>query len=120
MYLCHTLINNEKLLFLVHSMVEMLQTLLTENPKCFILTGKFSQDPLEQHFSAQRRRCGGSTNPTIERFGYNELALHCIKSKNVKSLRGNCKVQMHDQVDFMNNNDIPLKRRKKTKFSVFQ
>lgn len=94
---------------------EMLGTLLLENPNYYILAGRFSQDPIEQHFSAQRRRCGGNTNPSIERFGYNELALHCIKSKNVTNLRGNTKVQPSCQIDFMNDNGIPLKRRKKLK-----
>ena len=101
-------------------MVEMIQDLLLENPNQYILTGKFSQDPLEQHFSAQRRRCGGNTNPSLERFGYNELALHCIKSKNVSSLRGNTKVQIHNQIDFMNDNDIPLKRRKTNKYITYK
>ena len=95
-------------------MVQMMQTLLRENPKYWILAGKFSQDPLEQHFSAQRRRCGGSTNPNMERFGYNELSLHCIKSKNVVNLRCSSRVPTKRQVDFLNDNAIPLKKRKKS------
>lgn len=91
----------------------MVQELLLENPGYYILSGKFSQDPIEQHFSAQRRRCGGNTNPSVQQFGYNELALHCIKSKNVSSIRGNTKICKEQQVAFMEDNMIPLKRRKR-------
>lgn len=35
-------------------MVALIKELLVENPGYYILSGKFSQDPLEQHFSAQK------------------------------------------------------------------
>ena len=53
----------------------MMQELLVEYPGFYILSGCLSQDPLEQHFSAQRRRGG----PTAHQFSYNELGLHTIK-----------------------------------------
>ena len=99
--------------YLVNSMVNLMKTLLEEYPGYYILSGRFSQDPLEQHFSAQRRRGGCNTNPTIEQFGYNELALHTIRSKNVASMRGNTKVEAAKQVNFMTNSEVPLKRRKR-------
>ena len=93
--------------------MDLIKTLLTEHPNHYVLSGRFSQDPLEQHFSAQRRRCGSNTNPTFEQFGYNELALHTIKSKNVASMRGNTRIEATNQVDFMEESQLPLKRRKR-------
>ena len=91
----------------------MMKELLAENPGFYILSGKFSQDPLEQHFSAQRRRGGGNTNPTVEQFGYNELSLHAIKSKNVASMKGNTSLPANQQQLFMEENSVPIKRRKR-------
>lgn len=34
------------------------------NPGFYVQSGKFSQDPIEQHFSAHRRHCGSNTHPT--------------------------------------------------------
>lgn len=94
-------------------MVDMLQTLLRTYKGFYVLTGKFSQDPIEQHFSAQRRRCGSSTDPNMLRVLYNEQALASIKSRNVTSLKGNSKVEPQNQVGFMEKNSISLKRRKR-------
>ena len=80
---------------------ELSDVLLQIDGVRFILGEKFSQDPLEQHFSAQRRACGDNTNPTVEQYGYKELALHTIKSKTVKSLRGNCHLEKENQINFM-------------------
>ena len=93
----------------------MFKELLQIDGVRFILSGKFSQDPLEQHFSAQRRACGDNTNPTVKQYGYKELALHTIKSKNVKSLCGNCHLEKENQINFMEDNAVPLKRRKRNK-----
>jgi len=105
----------EGLRITVNSMVDLLQTLLRTYKGFYVLTGKFSQDPIEQHFSAQRRRCGGSTNPNMFRVLYNEQALASIKSRNVASLKGNTKVEAKNQVGFMEKNSISLKRRKREK-----
>lgn len=91
----------------------MIKELLQENPGYFVLSGKFSQDPLEQHFSAQRRRCGANTAPNAEQVANNELALHSIKSKNVASMKGNTTIDPAEQVSFMEENSVPLKKRKR-------
>ena len=97
----------------------MMKELLVEYPGFYILSGRLSQDPLEQHFSAQRRRGGHCTNPTANQFSYNELGLHTIKSKNVKSLRGNCRIHDDSQIDFLTDNGIiPLVRRKRNRRTV--
>lgn len=102
----------------VKGLVTLAKELLTENPGFYLLSGKLSQDPLEQYFSTQWRRCGDNTILTVEEFGYNKLALHTIKSKNVKSLRGNCRLHDNKQVNFMKENCVPLKRRKRAKWRV--
>ena len=34
----------------------------------FLLSEKFSQDPLEEHFARQRKKGGCNENPTVEQF----------------------------------------------------
>ena len=58
-----------------------MKELLSENPGYYILSGKFSQDLLEQHFSAQQIKFGSNPNPNTEQFRYNELALHPLNQK---------------------------------------
>ena len=43
---------------------------------------------------------------------------YTIKSKNVKSLRGNCQLQQENQFNFMEDNAIPLKRRRKQRQQI--
>ena len=92
--------------------MRLIKDLLNEFPNFFVLSGKFSQDPLEQHFSAQRRKCGFNTHPTENQYATSELALHGIKSKNVASMNGNCTIPEEQQQEFMEDSGIPLKRRR--------
>ena len=90
-----------------------MKDLLLEYPCFYILSGRFSQDPLEKHFSAQRRKCGFNTHPTEDQYAHSELGLHSAKSKNVASMNGNCTIPKKYQQQIMEDNDIPLKRRKR-------
>jgi len=117
--LCLAIQTIEGLQTTVNAFTSMMKELLIEYPGFYILSGRLSQDPLEQHFSAQRRRGGHCTNPTANQFSYNELGLHTIKSKNVKSLRGNSRIHDDSQIDFLTDNGIiPLVRRKRNKRTV--
>ena len=55
----------------------------------FILSEKFSQDPLEEHFTEHRRRGGCSDNPTLNQFEDQALYLNVMKSGLIDNLRGN-------------------------------
>ena len=39
----------------------------------FVMARAFSQDPLEQHFSQQREKGGGNTNPNVQMFQRNQV-----------------------------------------------
>ena len=55
----------------------------------FVMAEKYSQDPLEQHFSRQRSAGGCNENPTLNQFGRQELALNVMRSEMITELRGN-------------------------------
>lgn len=73
---------------LVKSFIELTKLLLREDDVKFVLSEKFSQDPLEEHFGRQRRRGGNNENPTYQQFGRNELALNVMDSSLIADLRG--------------------------------
>ena len=55
----------------------------------FLLSEKFSQDPLEEHFSRQRR-CGGSNeNPNLLQFERQEVMINVATGSLTTDLRGN-------------------------------
>ena len=76
------------LYFLVKSFIELTKLLLNEGVP-FVLSEKFSQDPLEEHFARHRRSAGCNDNPTLVQFGQQEVALNLIKSDLISDLRGN-------------------------------
>lgn len=90
----------EGLRITVKSFVELGLLLLGQPGVQFLLSEKFSPDPLEEYF-AKQRRCGGSNdNPTYDQFMRNDLALMVAGSTAVSSTRGNCQ----------GNRDIPAGR----------
>ena len=66
---------------------ELLREYSDEN--MFILSGKYSQDSLEEHFAEHRRRGGCSDNPTLDQFQDQPLYLNVMKSGLIDNLRGN-------------------------------
>ena len=74
----------------VKSFVDVAQTLLQEPGIEYLLSEKFSQDPLEEYFSMQRGLCGRNDNPTVAEFGRNVLKLQVARSPHVlASAHGN-------------------------------
>ena len=55
----------------------------------YILSEKFSQHLLEEHFARHRRSAGCNDNPTLAQFGQQEVALNIIKSELISDLRDN-------------------------------
>ena len=64
-----------KIQFLVLSFVEMACYLLQKKPGAFLLSGRFTQDPIESFFGQQRARGGSSDNPNSRTFLYNAQAI---------------------------------------------
>lgn len=94
------------------SFVELVKLLLAEaGDGKFILSEKFSQDPLEEHFSRHRRFAGCNDNPTLAQFEQQEVALHVLRGELVADLRGNTAGrQMNRRPVDINDTRLPKKR----------
>ena len=76
-------------MFLVKSFVELARMLLQEEGVKLLLSEKFSQDLLEEHFGRHRRMGGCNDNPTQAQFPQQEIALSVISSNLISDPRGN-------------------------------
>ena len=78
------MINHEAIGF-----IEVVRTLIRENPGKYFLCEKFSQDLLKQHLG-KHRRCGGcSNNRQLDVFMQQEVALGLMNSDLISNFRGN-------------------------------
>ncbi len=78
----------------VKSFVEMVRYLLSdidEGAELFILSERFSQDPLENYFGKQRARGGRCDNPTINDCLKSAVAIRAQGSMQMDRVRGNCR-----------------------------
>ena len=97
----------------VRSFIELARILITENPKNFILSEKFSQDPLEQHFGKHRKKGGCSENPMLHAFKQQEVALGVINSDLISDFTGNTKGRPDNRPPIsVDDSRLPVKRRK--------
>ena len=73
----------------------------------------FSQDPLEEHFSRQRRKGGCNENPSLYQFGQQEWSLNVVRSELITNLRGNARGRQQDDVviDINDMRKLPRKRK---------
>ena len=71
----------------MHSFVEVVRYLFGIPGVKFVLSERFSQDPLEKYFGNQRQRGGTNENPNVQQMVHNASAL---KSVTLNSVRGNC------------------------------
>ena len=74
--------------FLVKSFIALSRELL-ENGVPYILSEKFSQDPLEEHFCRHRSSIGSGDNPSLAVFQRQEVSLNLIRQELISDLRGN-------------------------------
>ena len=74
----------------MHSFVEVVRYLFGIPGVKFVLSERFSQDPLEKYFGNQRQRSGTNENPNVQQMVHNALALCALKSVTLNSVRGNC------------------------------
>ena len=62
---------------LVNSFVALAKELLQIDGVKFLLSEKFTQDPLEEHFGRQRRRGGTNDNPNASRIWGSRASIKC-------------------------------------------
>ncbi|KAK3928272.1 Relaxin-3 [Frankliniella fusca] len=79
----------------------------------FINARVFCQDPLEQYFSKQMSKCGGSTNPNQYQVQVNQRLIHMANDMACASHSGNTEVQKTSKAKALS--DEPLPKRRKTK-----
>ncbi len=96
----------------VRSLVECTKYLL-QNGLQYVLSSKFNQDPLEQHFGRHRMLARRSTNPTVQAYGYQERKLSLQRSLALTiTPRGNVR-GLKRRAEGIKISTSPLKRKKK-------
>ena len=75
----------------VRSFVEMTKILLSQDGSFYLLSERFSQDPLENYFRQQRIRGRRSDNPSVKEVVQNAMAIRAQKSLQLDRVRGNCR-----------------------------
>ncbi|XP_011680559.1 uncharacterized protein LOC100893587 [Strongylocentrotus purpuratus] len=93
----------------VNSFVELTKELLVEEGVQYVLSEKFSQDPIEEYFSKQRGAGGSNDNPTIQQVANNMLTLQVAGAAVKASKYGN--VTKSDGTDDVQG--LPLPKRKR-------
>ena len=75
----------------------------------FVLTERFNQDPLEQHFGIQRTSGGCNNNPNLQQFNNNMVQIRTVGSQAIAPIRGNTKRSLNlAPID-----DTPLQKRRR-------
>ena len=92
----------------VTSFIQMGRFLLSVPGVKFLLSERFTQDPLESFFRKQRQRGGGNENPTAHQFTSGTSSLRSLKSM-VPAARGNVRGSKHHIEDV---DDTPCPKKK--------
>ena len=98
---------------LAKSFVSLAKELLAEDGVKFLLSEKFTQDPLEEHFAKQRRRGGCNENPDLYQFRKQEIFLNVMNSSLLTDLHGNSSTRINDApaVGATDTRQLPKKRK---------
>jgi len=99
----------EGLKITAHSMIEIIPFLLT-NKVSYVLTERFSQDPLENYFGHQRSMGSRKDNPTMRDFGYNDNTIRNLKVFRPIAGSNVCADQPAITID---TDPVPCRKRKK-------
>ena len=93
--------------------MNLAKELLVEYEGKFLLSEKFSQDPLEKHFTRQRRRGGCCENPSSYAFVNQELLLNVVQSNLIKEMKGNTRGTQRDdpKIDIHDHRKLPTKKK---------
>ena len=97
------------------SFVAVAKELLVLDDVNFLLSEKFTQDPLEEHFARQRRRGGCNENPNYYQFQNQELILNVMQSELITDLKGNTRGRDQGQkkIDIHDMRRLPTKKNNK-------
>ena len=87
------------------------QLLSLGKPGLFLLSERFSQDPLESFFGQQRARGGRSDNPNVKTFLYNAQAIRIQRTLAIGQ-GGNVKKRAKQWSDDIEGLSRPLKKRR--------
>ena len=93
----------------VHSFVELGRYLLKYPGVKFLLSERFTQDPLESFFGHQRQKGGGSNNPNVHQFMYTTSSVRAQKAI-TPAIRGNVRGSKHSK-GHERRYDTPLPKR---------
>ena len=88
----------------------MTKELLSEDGVEYVLSEKFTQDPIEEYFSKQRRAGGASDNPTTKQVADNMVVFQAADTAVRSSRYGNVS-RKREQGD--DGNVLPMPKRKK-------
>ena len=99
----------EGLEMIVRSVVECVRYCLSEGMS-FVLTNRFNQDPIEQHFGMLRFGGGCNNNPTLDKFNNTMVGLRTAGSQAIAPFAGNTKRLL----EFAPIDDTPLPKRQRT------
>uniref|UniRef100_A0A7M6DPD0 Uncharacterized protein n=1 Tax=Clytia hemisphaerica TaxID=252671 RepID=A0A7M6DPD0_9CNID len=80
----------------------------------FLLSEKFSQDPVEEYFSKQRAKRGPDENPDLEAFNRNVLGLNVAGDDLVRAVNGNVRRKNKERakLDIHDLSRLPTKKTK--------
>lgn len=102
----------------MHSFVEVVRYLFSIPGVKFVLSDRFSQDPLEKYFGNQRQRGGTNENPSVQQMVHNASALRALRSVTLNSVRGNCGRSKAHKRPPLAVDDSPLLKKKRTSSST--
>ena len=101
-------------LIIFKSFIELSKILLGEDGVKYILSEKFSQDPLEEEFAKHRRIGGTCENPKLSQVQNQEVALHAMDSYLITGLTGNTTGRENDREPLsIDDHNLPRKKAKK-------
>ena len=93
----------------VNAIIKAVQFFLQHDVR-YVLTERFSQDPLENYFGGQCSIGGKKDNPAISDFGYNDNSIR--NQKVFRSIAGDVRGIDEANIEFINE---PIPCRKKAK-----
>ena len=93
----------------VRSVVECTRLLLRKGMP-FVLTERFNQDPIEQHFGIHRTSGGCNNNPTVNQFNHAMVKIRTVGQHAIAPVRGNTKRRLN-YPHVIDNNPLPKRPR---------
>lgn len=78
-----------------------------------MLTDRFNQDPIEEHFGKQRSRLGGCDNPNLQQYGDSEKKLQVSKDYKIVSMKTGNTSGRKEKPKIDITDTTPLPKRKK-------